>query len=351
MNPRLPLQSLIFEVTQRCNHACLHCYNVWQGEPRSASRYPRGELDTHDTLALLGKVLDETGCQHVTLTGGEPLLRPDLPRLVDYLRARNLRVTLITHGRLLSDSAVVSLIDRGIGLFEVPLLSHTPEIHDRLSASPGAWDSVLAAMAHIRLHGGRVAASVVATRLNIDELYQTIRLAFAFGASALMFNRFNPGGRGRRHIDELLPSVEQVRRALGVAEAASMEFGIPIACSIPIQPCLIDTSSFPHLGFGFCAAGSERAYYTLDPLGNLRPCNHSITILGNLHEHSFAELVAPERLQRFVDALPSVCAACAQGSVCQGGCKAAAQACYGSVDVPEPFLRHARLPSPESPIA
>jgi radical SAM protein with 4Fe4S-binding SPASM domain len=153
-----------------------------------------------------------------------------------------------------------------------------------------------------------------------------------------MFNRFNPGGRGRTHLHDLLPSIEQVREALTVAESASVEFGIPISCSIPIQPCLIDISAFPHLGFGYCAAGSERAYYTLDPLGNVRPCNHSTTILGNLFEESFSALVLSQRLNGFVNALPAKCTACEQRAVCQGGCKAAAQVCYGSLDAMEPFM-------------
>jgi radical SAM protein with 4Fe4S-binding SPASM domain len=340
MNAKPHLQSLIFEVTQRCNHACLHCYNVWQGEPPSPPiHYPRGALDTTQTLHLLAKALDETDCRHVTLTGGEPLLRADLPILLDALRERNIQVTIISNGSLLKEQTAISLLDHGVALFELPLLSHQREVHDRLSAAPGAWDSVLAAMAHIRLHHGQVVAAFVATRLNIGHLYETIKLAFAFGARAIMFNRFNPGGRGRTHLSQLLPSIEQVREALTVAESASVEFGIPISCSIPIQPCLIDTSAFPHLGFGYCAAGSERAYYTLDPLGNVRPCNHSTTILGNLFEESFGELVSQERLSGFVNALPSMCVLCGQSAICQGGCKAAAQVCYGSLDAIEPFMR------------
>ena len=340
-NPRL--QSLIFEITQRCNHACLHCYNIWQGEPPSSPiPYPRGELDTTQTLHLINKALDETDCHHVTLTGGEPLLRADLPILLDTLRKRNTQVTIISNGRLLKEQTAASLLEHGVALFELPLLSHQREVHDRLSAAPGAWDSVLAAMTHIRLHHGQVVTAFVATRLNIGHLYETIKLAFAFGARAIMFNRFNPGGRGRTYLDQLLPSIEQVREALTVAESASVEFGIPISCSIPIQPCLIDTSAFPHLGFGYCAAGSERAYYTLDPLGNVRPCNHSTTILGNLFEESFGKLVSPKRLSGFVNALPSSCTACEQSAVCQGGCKAAAQVCYGSLEAIEPFMRQGK---------
>ncbi len=330
------LQSLIFEVTQRCNHACLHCYNVWQ--PAGVSTYPRGELDTSRTLDLLAKALDEVSCPHVTFTGGEPLLRKDLPVLLGFLQKRNIRTTIISNGRLLDEATLVELLDKGVGLFELPLLSHRREVHDALSGAPGAWDAVLAAMANIRLHHGQFVAAFVATQVNIADLYETIRLAFAFGARALMFNRFNPGGRGRENIGKLLPTAGQVRQALAVADIAAVEFGLPISCSIPIQPCLVDTRAYPHLGFGYCAAGSERAYYTLDPLGNLRPCNHSDLILGNLFESSFPEIIAEERMQAFIEARPAFCNPCPKRNECQGGCKAAAQVCYGSLTAEEPFL-------------
>jgi radical SAM protein with 4Fe4S-binding SPASM domain len=140
-------------------------------------------------------------------------------------------------------------------------------------------------------------------------------------------------------MEMLLPTAGQVRRALAIADAAAAEFGLPISCSIPIQPCLMDTRAYPHLGFGYCAAGSERAYYTLDPLGNLRPCNHTDLILGNLFERSFPEIIAPERMQTFIQARPAFCDPCPQREECQGGCKAAAQVCYGSLTAEEPFLR------------
>jgi radical SAM protein with 4Fe4S-binding SPASM domain len=340
---RPSLQTLIFEITQQCNHACLHCYNVWYPDAqRQLAAYPRGELDTAGTLTLLTKALDETRCSHVTLTGGEPLLRQDLPQILDLLRQRDVMTTIISNGRLLTEPTVVDLLDRGVGLFELPLLSHQREVHNRLSDSLGAFDAVLAAMAHIRYHRGQFVAVFVATRLNLPDLYGTIKLAFAFGARGLMLNRFNPGGRGRACLAELLPMADQMRQALAVADAAAAEFGFPISCSIPIQPCLVDISAYPNLGFGFCAAGTDRAYYTLDPLGNLRPCNHTPTILGNLLEEPFASLIAPERMAPFVEAVPRFCAPCALRDTCQGGCKAAAQVCYGSLTAEEPFLHRNR---------
>jgi radical SAM protein with 4Fe4S-binding SPASM domain len=341
MTSRPRIASLIFEVTQRCNHACLHCYNVWQGPQPAGRPYPRGEFDTARTLSLLAKALDECDCPHVTLTGGEPLLRPDLERILDFLQERKVRVTLISNGRLLDDRRVAALVGRGAALFELPLLSHRREMHDELSAAPGAWDAVLKAMTAVRLARGQVVAAFVLTRRNAADLAEALRLAFAFGARGVMINRFNPGGRGRDHLEELLPSVAQVREALATAESASAEYRLPISCSIPIQPCLIDTAAYPHIGFGYCAAGSERAYYALDPLGNLRPCNHSDLILGNLFANSFAELISPEKLSAFTCALPAHCSACERRLECQGGCKAAAQVCSGSLSAEEPFLRQA----------
>lgn len=86
----------------------------------------------------------------------------------------------------------------------------------------------------------------------------------------------------------------------------------------------------------------ERAYYTLDPLGNLRPCNHSDLILGNLFERSFPEIIALERMQAFIEARPALCDPCPKRNECQGGCKAAAQVCTGSLSAEDPFLYHNR---------
>ena len=77
-------RSFVFEVTQRCNHCCPHCYNVW----KSPIDYPAGELPTGPTLEMLGRMLDQTRASLVSLSGGEPMLRADLHDIVDLLRAR-----------------------------------------------------------------------------------------------------------------------------------------------------------------------------------------------------------------------------------------------------------------------
>ncbi|HEY3354006.1 MAG TPA: radical SAM protein [Polyangia bacterium] len=325
--------SFVFEVTQRCQHDCPHCYNVWKG----AAPYPRGELDTAATLALLGRALDDTGAGLVSLSGGEPLLRPDLPALVDFLRARGVVVNLITNGTLLDDAAVARLAGR-VSIFELPLLAADRAVHDELSGAAGAFDRVTAAMAALKLAGERVVGVFVATRRNLAGLRDALELAVALGLDGVMLNRFNPGGRGRLHVAALQASPAELGAALDVADAVAGEYELPVSCSIPMPPCLFDTRRWPRLSFGFCAAGTARAYYTVDPLGNLRPCNHSPTILGNLREQGFAALAASAAQRRFCAARPAFCGGCRLEERCLGGCKAAAEACSGAIDAMDPFL-------------
>ena len=91
--------------------------------------------------------------------------RGSLPDLSPAQRAHLLERTPM------DEPTVVDLLDRGAGLFELPLLSHRREMHDRLSGCTGALDATLAAMAHIRAHWGQFVAVFVATKLNLADLY------------------------------------------------------------------------------------------------------------------------------------------------------------------------------------
>ena len=160
----------------------------------------------------------------------------------------------------------------------------------------------------------------------------------ALGLDGVMFNRFNPGGRGLDNLELLQASPAQLTAALELAQDFSREYQLPVSCSIPMPPCLFDQSRFPDLGFGHCSAGTDRAYYTIDPVGNLRPCNHSPTILGNLLEHDFGDLASGAAMASFKSASPEFCAGCEHEKICQGGCKAAAEVGSGDVCGMDPFL-------------
>ncbi len=331
-NPRRH-ETLVFEATQHCNHACLHCYNCWVGD----DTYPRGQLPPAETLRMLGKVLDEVDPAAVAISGGEPMLREDIDEIVGFLAGRGIAVTMITNGSLLPREAVERLASK-VAMWELPLLSAERSVHDRLSGRQGAFDDATLAMAEIAARGGRLVAAFVATALNLEGFVEAAELALALGAEGIMLNRFNPGGRGREHLGLLQASPAQLRALLARADRFAGEFAMPISCSIAMPPCLFDHDRYEHLGFGFCAAGTERAYWTIDPMGNLRPCNHTPTILGNVRDGSFWHLVDGSAMDAFGAARPSFCDDCELAETCQGGCKAAAEVCTGGLDGLIPLL-------------
>ncbi len=331
--PRPRQASVILEVTTRCNLTCQYCYNVWNGRS-----YPRGELETAEMCALIRRVCAETGCDLLTLTGGEPLLRDDLPVLVGEARARDVRVNLITNGTLLDAAGAAALVAAGVGLFETPLLGSDRRLALDLHGGD-ALSATQEAILLIREAGGAVVTAFVATARNIDQALDAAEISFALGAAGMMFNRFNPGGRGCREADALMPAPDALREALARLDRFSAESGFPVSCSIPIHPCILDTGPYGHLSFGFCAAATPRAYYTVDPLGNLRMCNHSPGILGNIRTESFAALTAPARVAPFVDPVPRDCEGCLRLAECRCGCRAGAESCYGTVELPDPYLR------------
>ncbi|MHC4795569.1 MAG: radical SAM protein [Planctomycetota bacterium] len=321
-------------VTTRCNLRCIHCYNVW----KDGIGYSRDELVTDRALALIDRAIEESRCRQFNFTGGEPTLREDLEQLASRAACQCEHVALITNGTLLSEDRVRSLIDAGVSLFELPLNSADRTMHDRMAGGIDCFNKVTRAAADIRYHGADLAFVFVGTSVNIGHWKEALELGIALGARGFLFNRYNAGGDCCGHPEKLMPTVEQVRHGLVVAEEYAAKYGVGIGASIAIPPCLIDPKDFSYVGFGFCAAGTDRSYYTLDPVGNVRPCNHTPTILGNLFETPLKQMVRSERLADFRAARPQFCNGCGLEEECLGGCKAAAEVCYGSLTACDPFL-------------
>jgi radical SAM protein with 4Fe4S-binding SPASM domain len=324
---------VIFEATQACNHNCLHCYNVW----KSDRPYPLGQLDTPDTLRLLDRILRQTRPRVFSFTGSEPLLRPDILQLIEYVSKRVDAVNLLTNGSLLTEGLIGDLVNAGVSLFEIPLLSGDRDEHNYLTRSE-SFDRVTEALPTIKLAGAQAVSVFVVTKRNWDHLHDMLRLCFALSVDGVMVNRLNPGGTGLRHLPELLPTPEHVAEALRVANAGVDEFSLSISVSVPIPPCLIDLTAYPRLTFGFCAAGTDRAYYTFDPVGNVRMCNHSPRILGNILTESFGRLTRSPAARAFNRETPPECADCGRLGECRGNCKAAAEQACGSLCALEPFV-------------
>jgi pyrroloquinoline quinone biosynthesis protein E len=286
---------------------------------------------------MIDRLADELPLQSVAISGGEPFLRDDLPQIVAHLWSRGLQTVMITNGTLLTRERIERT--PGVHNYELPLLSYRREVHDRLTRRE-AFDRVIEGALNLRRAGERFAVAFIATRLNYRDLETTLKLAVALGAEGMLYNRMNVSPNNYPYIQELLPSPMMVMENLDVLEDFAARYPFPISCSIPIQPCLIDMGRYKHVRFGFCPLGGEDSYFTVGPMGDLRVCNHSSVVLGNVLEDSFADLCRQPYVDEFKTLMPESCLDCPAEirDRCHGGCKAAAAECFGSFTAEEPFL-------------
>jgi pyrroloquinoline quinone biosynthesis protein E len=340
--PRLTV--VLFEVTARCNNRCIYCYNVWKLRDATAP----ADVPTGQALELLRRVAAGRGRwrpRQVSFTGGEPLLRDDLERLVREVVAAGLATNLITNGRLLDPDRARALVAAGCRLFEIPLLAPTAAAHDELAGVPGAFEGAVRAIGAAKKAGAHAVAAFVATSRNIDHAADVARLALALGADGLMFLRFNPGGIAMDRGRELLPTPSQLVGALRELRAQRQRGGLPVSVSVPIPPCVVDPAELEGLGTGTCGAGTDRTYLAMSPTGDIRPCNHSPTVLGNLRDASLRSLVHGKSYRAFCAARPAECRDCPHLATCRCGCRAAAEACWGDLGRLEPLAAaHGRFP-------
>jgi len=231
------------------------------------------------------------------------------------------------------------MIKMKVNLFELPLISAEPVVHDKITGLESSFKKTVSAMQEIKKQKGKLAVVVVMTKESIKTIRETIELAIALGADSILLNRVNIGGSCLNDFSNIMPIVEDLEKAFQIADSLSSEYEIPINAGVPVQPCLINTSKYKNINFGYCQTGRENPYYAVDCSGNIRPCNHSSIVLGNILENSLEEILNSSLLKNFEKAHPVECKNCKMVFNCQGGCKAAAEAFFGNPNKMDPFLK------------
>jgi radical SAM protein with 4Fe4S-binding SPASM domain len=328
---------LLFELTKACHNNCVFCYNVWKED----NDYPQHELSTKDVIALLEKLFKRSSCQHIALTGGEPLLKDGIFEIAAFMASNNVMPILITNGKLLTESTARKCIQNGIKYFEVSLHSDKREIHDELVGRGGSFEEVIDAIMNTKRLGGHLNTVFVATKKNIHTFKGFVELNALLRVEWILFNRVACGGSCMADWQSLAPSPAQVQQALEEGASVAEKYRIGLSAGVQVQPCLIDLSKCKNVRTGFCPLNdpvSEDSYFAIDPAGNLRMCNRSKTILGNLLERSFDDIVQSREVEEFGRAIPDFCLDCRLAKACAGGCKADAVSYFGTLAKSDPYL-------------
>jgi len=132
---RFPLAAE-FEITDRCNLDCVHCFI---NQPAGSAAQIQRELSTEEIKEILDQIAD-AGCLHLLLTGGEPLLRPDFSEIYLHARQKGLIVMLFTNATMVTPAVIETLKQAPPILVEVSLYGATRETYEAVTRVPGSWE-------------------------------------------------------------------------------------------------------------------------------------------------------------------------------------------------------------------
>ena len=196
-----PLRMIAWEVTRSCNLNCIHCRAAAERGP-----YP-GELGTEEALRLIDEIVSFSQ-PVVILTGGEPLLRPDIYDLARYGTQQGLRMVMAPNGTLLDAEKAARLKASGIQRVSISLDGAAAETHDRFRQVEGAFTGALRGIQFLKEAGLEFQINTTVTQRNFQELPEILDLAVKLGAVAHHIFLLVPIGRGKEMKGEAIGGKE-----------------------------------------------------------------------------------------------------------------------------------------------
>ncbi|XVU29577.1 pyrroloquinoline quinone biosynthesis protein PqqE [Actinoplanes sp. CA-054009] len=313
---RAPLPiGMVAELTYRCPLSCGYCSN-----PVEATRE---EIDTARWLDLLTQARD-LGVLQVHFSGGEPVLRPDLPRLVAHARDLGMYTNLITSG--------IGLTARKLDGFDHVQLSvqHADAAAADAIAGLRSHHRKIAAAALVREAGLPLTVNVVLHAANVGALEEIAAFADGLGASRLELAHTQYYGWGLRNRAAIMPTAAQIRHADEAAARVHGRYDMEI---VYVRPDHHTGRPKP------CMNGWGSRQFAVNPSGAVLPCLAADQLPGPKPHGTLEEIwFDSELFNRFRGTawMPDPCRGCDLREVDFGGCRCQAFQLTGDAAATDP---------------
>lgn len=336
---KLQLPNIAFELTDKCNLGCRYCYNVWK-----IPGAERVSFDSYDkAVKALTHLFSQADIRNVTLTGGEPFMAQRIKEIALFCRMEGKTVTIISNGFLGKMKDYKSLIAMKIRLFEFPIHSADEAIHDHITRVKGSWKNSIESIKAVQSLNGYPVPVIVLTKYNIDVLGDTLDFISALGLKRVMMNRYNIGGCGTADPASVSATHSQLKNAFAIANRKSEELEMVISSNVCSPDCLLDPADYPRIMFGHCSDNVLYKPITMDINGNIRLCNHSPVVAGNIFEQEINDILYSPYSRSWNEIVPEYCAPCAKWEKCRGGCRAASEQCGLGLGHVDPIMTEASI--------
>lgn len=321
---------IAWNLTKKCNLRCDHCY-LSAGERDAGSV---DELTTAECFKSIDEMVRVNPASILVLTGGEPMLRKDLPEIARYASKQGMMVVVGTNGTLLTDDRVRVLKENGVMGVSISIDSLDHAAHDTFRQLPGALNGALRGIEACNKNGLQFQVHTTASSLNYLDIAKIMDFAYQKGAKVYNLFFLVCTGRGEEMSDITPAQYETVLEYLVDIQAKFPGMLVRSRCAPHYKRIAYEknpdspvTRAQGYEGGG-CLAGTH--YCRITPEGNVTPCPFMPVSVGNLRSQSFddiwngsalfADLRAPQ--------LKGKCGECEYAELC-GGCRARPFASHG----------------------
>ena len=298
------------ELTPECNNHCPGCSNVFVADKHNRHLAEPSFMNAKLWHSIIRKLKPHVKC--LRITGGEPTLHPEFEAIINCIQESDIPFVIFTNGRWHDPKRLISLLSR-CSRFEgllVSLHGANKETHEAFSGAQGSFKETIRNIQHASHEGINVDTNTVITKANLGQIEEIVNLSESLGANCTVFNRYIGIS-----VSELGVEPDELRDALGRIHRIK-ESGASVKLGVCIPQCFQRNSS------NGCLAGN--AFWSIDPWGNVRPCNHAPVFCGNLFSSSVEEIVSSSALEKWHDRIPEQCVHCSLFTNCRGGCRAQA---------------------------
>jgi len=188
-NPPGPV--VIWNLIRRCNLTCKHCYSI------SADTHFPGELNREEIFSVMDD-LKEFHVPVLILSGGEPLLHPDIFDIAHRAKDMGFFTALSTNGTLISKQNIKAIRDVGFNYVGISI-DGTRETHDTFRQMEGGFDASIAGLRLCHEQGIKTGLRFTMTQDNAEELPHMLQLMDDEGVDKFYFSHLNYAGRGNKN--------------------------------------------------------------------------------------------------------------------------------------------------------
>jgi SynChlorMet cassette radical SAM/SPASM protein ScmF len=337
---KYPLNQLYFYLTDGCNLRCRHCWIAPKFQEKGRSCRVLG-VELFKSIVEQAKALGLSG---VKLTGGEPLMHPDISEILDYVKNQDLNLYIETNGVICTPEIAQQIASCKDPFVSVSLDGADAEEHEWVRGVNGCFESALNGVKNLVNAGVKPQIIMCIMRRNKDQIEDMVRLAESLGAGSVKFNILQPTVRGEQmhKKGETLTIVELVELGAWVEDSLSDSTDLRLFYDHPaaFRPM---SKMFGDNGNGCSTCG------ILGILGVLADGSYALCGIGmNVPDLVFGEAatdclkdvwettdVLNELRSGLTDRLGGVCGDCLMKDFCLGSC--IAQNYYKNKNLWSPF--------------